>query len=109
MYTNYKRGTTKEYQAKKELEHLGYTVTRSSGSHGVFDIWAVNSKELRLIQIKRIAKALTINFTLSLFSKDIDSIRNIPSIPNSTKEIWVWLDHKGFKRYLVTEDSIKEL
>lgn len=41
-----------ERLARKELEDFGYYVVRSAGSHGVFDLVAVNRYEFRLIQIK---------------------------------------------------------
>ena len=51
------KGSRRERQAKKELEDMGYLVTKSGGSLGDFDLIAISpgergSKCLRLIQIK---------------------------------------------------------
>lgn len=58
---NYRRGRAKEYLLKDRLEKDGYTVFRTSGSHGVADLIALKPRvdgeadkwpEVRLIQIK---------------------------------------------------------
>ena len=36
--TNYSRGRSKEYELKRQLEEDGYTVLRTAGSHGAFDL-----------------------------------------------------------------------
>lgn len=49
MINRYSKGRRKEYAVKKELEKEGYLVTRSSGSHGAFDLIAVHIPK-RIIQ-----------------------------------------------------------
>lgn len=49
---NYEKGRRYEYKIKKELEKQGYTVLRTSGSHGFADLVAVKPKEIRFIQCK---------------------------------------------------------
>ena len=58
---NYVRGREKEYLLKDRLEQDGYTVFRTSGSHGIADLIALKPRkdgeadkwpEVRLIQIK---------------------------------------------------------
>jgi len=41
VYTNYHRGRNFEYRVKKYLEEKGYFVVRSAGSHGIFDLIAI--------------------------------------------------------------------
>lgn len=44
MTTNYKKGRNYEYYVKEKLEKAGFFVVRSAGSHGVFDLIAVDLK-----------------------------------------------------------------
>ena len=87
----YKRGVHYERQAKKELEKSGYLVIRSSGSHGIFDIWALNDKELKLIQCKAVKKS-------SNFTKLTSEIKKIKVPPFCSKELWIWIDRKGWRK-----------
>ena len=50
----YVKGRRKEYRIANELKKKGYITTRSAGSHGVFDVIAVNpdTRIIRLIQAK---------------------------------------------------------
>jgi hypothetical protein len=50
--TNYQRGAYKEGYAIADLRKRGYVCTRSAGSHGPWDITAVNAQWVRLIQVK---------------------------------------------------------
>jgi len=50
---SYKSGRYFENKARKELEKLGYYVTRSGASKGVWDLIAINNWQIRLIQIKK--------------------------------------------------------
>jgi Holliday junction resolvase-like predicted endonuclease len=38
----YRRGRAYEYKVKKQLEREGWTVLRTAGSHGLFDLIAIN-------------------------------------------------------------------
>ena len=54
---NYIKGRAHEYDVKALLEQAGYTVTRASGSHGIFDLIAIRDirstiKEVWLLQLK---------------------------------------------------------
>lgn len=51
--TNYARGRRAEYRSAALLEALGYDVTRSAGSKGLFDLIAVSSCDVLLVQVKR--------------------------------------------------------
>ena len=49
---NARKGTRRERQRVHELKELGYTVIRSAGSRGPFDLVAINGREMLLEQIK---------------------------------------------------------
>lgn len=48
----YSKGRRFEYKIMRLLKADGYNVLRSAGSHGLYDIVAWNSKEVRFIQAK---------------------------------------------------------
>ena len=55
QYTLYKKGRAKEYAAIKDLKEEGFNLCqRSPGSRGPVDVWAVNTKEKKilLVQVK---------------------------------------------------------
>ena len=59
MNRNYVRGRAKEYRVKAKLEKEGWTVLRTAGSHGPFDLvaikrprWSLDEGQMRLIQCK---------------------------------------------------------
>lgn len=56
--TNYQRGRALEYKIKNQLEEEGYLVLRTAGSHGLFDLIALDRPfqgkgVVRFIQLKR--------------------------------------------------------
>jgi Holliday junction resolvase-like predicted endonuclease len=91
---NYLRGRATEYKAKAELEKDGYVVIRASGSHGAFDLVAVNRMEVRFIQCKREKKSTNWDGLLEELSK-------IQTPIYSRKELWVWRDRKRFVKIIV--------
>lgn len=48
----YRRGRRFEYQRMKHWRDRGYTVIRSAGSHGPFDLIAFRNHEVHFIQCK---------------------------------------------------------
>lgn len=52
--TLYEQGRNKEYSVMKKLRRDGYYAIRSAGSHGLFDVIAIDheKKEILLIQVK---------------------------------------------------------
>jgi len=77
-------GSSVEREVFKILKERGFYVIKSAGSLGLFDIWAVNDKELKLIQVKSVHKK--INPTI-VFREEIEKIRQAKCIGN--KEFWV--------------------
>ena len=52
---NYIKGRAYEYKAKKVLEEQGYTVVRTAGSHGPWDLMAIKEgtdEPVKCVQIK---------------------------------------------------------
>ena len=93
--SNYIRGRNTEYKAKKELESLGYYCSRSAGSHTKIDLWAVSDKDMKLIQLKRVKGKYC------SFKKEIEEIKSIKCPSNCTKELWIWFDHRGWKKSII--------
>lgn len=46
------KGTRAEHKARRQLEAEGYVVTRAGGSLGLFDLVAIGSADVRLVQVK---------------------------------------------------------
>ena len=106
---NYICGRNKEYLAKKQLEANGSYVTRSAGSKGIFDLVAITHERVTLIQVKTTKRVSSPNFTEATYRLDIDAIRTVTKIPpNCDKQLWVWLDHKGWVKYKVTDTELIE-
>lgn len=106
MNKNYIRGVNIEYKIKKLLEEQGYYVSRSSGSHGAVDIIAINKDGVRLIQSKRSKLALNPNFAYGIYQQDMDKLKALDVPSNTSKELWVWLDKKGFMKYKLVGNDI---
>lgn len=93
---NYRRGVVIERKVKDELEIKGYTVLRTAGSHGIYDIIAVNeanpTEPVRCIQVKRVAtlvgaKRIVAKYQFPPMQSGFQSYR---------QELWVWVDRKGW-------------
>ena len=52
MNNNYKKGRRNEYRTMRLLEASGYLCFRTAGSHSPFDVVAVNSCGILLVQCK---------------------------------------------------------
>ena len=50
---NRRLGDAFEFRQLRKLKRSTIEVARSSGSHGMFDLWALQKDKLRLIQCKR--------------------------------------------------------
>lgn len=96
MATNYSKGRAYEYKAKKLLEEQGYTVLRTAGSHGPWDILAFRDpcEPVRCIQIKSVKSERQRKKLLGDF---LDTILDLDETePNRTwkPELWVWQARK---------------
>ena len=84
---NKAKGTRVELKARNLLEALGYTVTRSAGSLGAFDLVALHPTHTRCIQVKanRAPDRLE-REQLQLLAQTIP--------PATSVEVWVWKDRE---------------
>ena len=103
---NKRRGANTERLAKKQLEAEGYFVSKSGGSLGAADLIAINKEKIKLIQVKRSCKLINTNFIRGIYSKDIEELTLIPTPENVNRELWVWIDRKGWQRYEVIDNEI---
>ena len=90
----YRRGYLAERKAVAELEKEGFMALRVAGSKGPFDIVALG-KGVRFIQVKR-----------TISGKEESALaegkREISAVPGEfTREVWVWVDRKGFLKEVV--------
>jgi hypothetical protein len=83
--SNYRKGRRMEYAAKKILEAGGYTVIRAAGSHGPFDLVAVDWSGVILIQVKADCK---------ISKQELDKMSKIGAPPNAAKQIWTYAKGK---------------
>lgn len=77
--SNYVKGRTAEYRARKTLQQQGYTVIRSAGSKGPCDLLAFNGAELRIVSVKSGAYCSQIERA---------ALCELARPENSTVEIW---------------------
>ena len=77
--TNYQKGRAFEYRIMHDLEEVGYSVQRSAGSHGLYDVIAWNESHFRLIQAK-VGKGIT--------TDERNKIKDNKVPVNCIKEIW---------------------
>ena len=75
----YKIGTYFERKARKELEADGYYVVRSAASKGIWDLVAIKSDSIKLVQVKVRSSAI---------SKDRTLIESFTCPQNVSKELW---------------------
>lgn len=79
------KGGRNERKARDILEKEGYSVCKSGGSLGVWDLIAINRERIRLIQVK------TNNQPSKL---ELDKMKLFEAPSNTTKELWVFIDWK---------------
>lgn len=112
MNSKYAVGIRVERKAVDFLESIGYVAARSAGSKGMFDVYGICQKGVRLVQCKS-----TISPVLSRHAKTFSQIREtyvslFPDKENAinqfiTFELWVYEKNKGFTHcFSVGENSI---
>lgn len=108
MNKNYKRGYETERKIIEELKKEGFLPIRSAGSHTKIDVTGLRGDKIKLIQSKRTKK-----FYLSTYKSEIETIQSLfhnNTIPNNAEvELWIWIDHKGFRKWRVTEKEVLEI
>ena len=89
----YQRGVEAERKVVKVLNDAGYEAQRSAQSRGVWDVVGVNANGVRLIQVKRAQKDASWQ---AEFQRACEAMRELPCPPNVSREVWVWVDYRGF-------------
>lgn len=99
----YKKGYRAEAEVMKELKNEGYMVIRNFLSWGVFDLCAIGLNHVRFIQVKSSSKVPP----LSTYKKDIINIIGYVVPEFCTKELWIKSNHKGWKKYIVNDQTLE--
>ena len=79
------KGTKNEHRSRSVLESLGYRVTRSAASLGEWDLVAISSKDILLVQCK------TNRWPSAI---ELEAMENFPAPPNARKLVHRWRDRK---------------
>lgn len=82
--SNYTKGRRAEYKVMRILEVAGYDCIRSSGSHTLWDVVAINKSQVRFIQVKINCKPIPAE-------KEAMELFIVPD--NCSKELWVFRDY----------------
>lgn len=105
--TNYQRGYEIERKIVHELTEQGFLVLRSAGSHGKVDVLGLRKDKIVAVQSKR-----TKQFSMAAYTKEIQAIQEILrqyDLPQVDFQFWVWTDRKGFRKWRVNKDAVREL
>jgi Holliday junction resolvase len=94
--SNYRRGYLVELRALRELEGMGYSTFRSAKSGGPFDIGGTKETEILLVQAKREKEPS--GDPTAKYSEDIRRLRELPTPSCARKELWIWMDRKGWRK-----------
>ena len=90
-----RQGHSRERQCVRELTERGYVAIRSAGSKKMWDVVAIGPNDIKLIQCKKTNK----NIQSAIAPKAVvEEMRYAPA-PNSgvvTKELWTWVNRKGW-------------
>lgn len=81
---NKAKGSRNERKTRDFFARQGYTVMKSGGSLGLFDLIAVNDRHLIFIQVKTNGWGSP---------AERDAIRSICLPANCIKQLWRWDDH----------------
>jgi Holliday junction resolvase len=105
--TNYQRGYEIERKIVHDLTEKGFLVLRSAGSHGKIDVLGLRKDTIVAVQSKRTKK-----FSWSTYKEEVAAIQKIVAeyqLPQVEFQFWVWVDRKGFRKWSVAADNVKEL
>ena len=78
---SYRKGYLREIKAVHELKRKGYLAFRSAGSKSPFDVVAISSSEILLLQVKSGRKNL---------KEEIRKLRRIKVPKCAKKQLWVF-------------------
>lgn len=90
MVTNYETGRRFEYWVANIFNKQGYVTARSAGSHGAWDVIAINKEKILLIQCKTTKRKLKPREIIEVamqkyFSKDIKKLQAL-EVPSNVEK-----------------------
>lgn len=98
---NYRAGARLEYGRRKHWEKRGWTVTRSAGSHGIWDLVGVRiedpSHPVMFVQCKRVKTKTEANKLVRVFKENPP----LPKSPHWTMILEIQI--KGSSEVITTE------
>jgi hypothetical protein len=107
MVTNYERGRAVEWRARKELGEQGFYVIRAAASKTCVDLVAIGRGMVLLVQLKRSKKNIkSLHAICNSFGPDLLKLDDIPPVENVYKELWLWVDRKGWRKILLNPDGV---
>jgi len=92
----YKVGYRAELRASKILKEWGYTVVRSAGSKGPFDLVGWDSSKIILVQVKVCPTG-----KVAYFGTLRKELANVLVPANAKVELWIWERRKGFHYFSI--------
>lgn len=93
VMANLRRGADAERACVLALKQQGYAAFRSAASRGAFDVIGIGPDDILLIQVKRTKKNARRNHPATRESLIKAKVPNHPCIK---KELWCWVDRKGW-------------
>lgn len=100
---NQRRGYDAELRCAELMSDHGFIVFRSAASKGPFDIIAMGDGGTYLIQVKRTKEAAR-----RRFPSVAKELRGIKTHQMMHKQIWCWVDRRGWYITDVHEDGVVE-
>jgi Holliday junction resolvase len=88
---NLRRGNDAELRCAETLDDHGFAVLRSARSRGPFDVFAIGQTGIYLIQVKRSGSA-----GRRFQRKTIRELTAITVPATAHKQIWCWVDQRGW-------------
>jgi Holliday junction resolvase len=82
-----RKGSHAEHKAMRILEASGYACTRAAASLGVFDVVAIGSTDIRLVQVKCGDRC-----QVTPLEREAMALFVAPA--NATKEVWRFFDRR---------------
>jgi Holliday junction resolvase len=79
-----RKGQRSERRCIRDLEAAGYLCAKSGGSLGLFDVIAIGSADVRLVQVK--------SGTNRLSRIEREAIKELKVPSNVSKQYWLYLD-----------------
>jgi hypothetical protein len=106
MVTNYQRGRKTEWDARDELTAAGFYVVRAAASKTCVDLVAIGRGIVILVQLKRSKRDIkSLRSICKAFGDDLKRLDGIPTVKNVYKELWLWVDQKGWRKIFLDADG----